>query len=150
VGVVSSVGAAADPFVGRWVLDVGRSHYAEGAAPRAMVIDMEAAGDGIRYRSETTYQDGRTARSEYTAGYDRRPVLVTGSRGLLLPVSLDRTDSHTVVASYTRALVVVATSRRVVSADGRVMTITTTSKNAEGKEATTVAVFTKAGDSAER
>jgi len=139
-----SAGASGDPFVGRWVLDAKQSLYPPGSCPKTMVIDMEPAGDGIHYRSDTTYADGRMVRAEYTAAYDRKPALVTSGRGMLLPVSLERVDSHTIVASYGRALVVAATSRRTVSADGRQMTIVTTSKDAKGEVVTTVAVFTRA------
>jgi hypothetical protein len=58
---------------------------------------------------------GGTVRSEYTAEYDGKQVIVRGSRGMLLPVSLKRPDSHTVIASYTKELHVVATSRRVTT-----------------------------------
>lgn len=148
--LVTAAGAATDPFVGRWVLDVRQSRYPPGTCPEAMVIDMEPAGDGIRYRSDTTYRGGRAVHAEYTAGYDRKQALVTSGRGMLLPVSLERVDSHTVIASYSRALVVVATSRRAVSADRRVMTITTTSRDSEGKSVTTVAVFKRANEGSER
>ena len=61
--------------------------------------------------------------------------------GILLPVSLKRMADNTVVASYTKALRVVATSRRVVSTDGKVMTITTTSRDPSGKPVTNVGVY---------
>jgi hypothetical protein len=66
-----------------------------------------------------------------------------GARGMMLPVSLKKIDSRTVVASYTRLLQVVATSRRVVSSDGRSMTITTVSKDPAGKRVTTIGVYEK-------
>jgi hypothetical protein len=64
---------------------------------------------------------------------------------MLLPVSLKQLDSNTVVASYTRALQAVATSRRVVSKDGRLMTITTTSRDRSGKSVTSIGVYEKSG-----
>lgn len=60
---------------------------------------------------------------------------------MMLPVTLRRIDAHTVVATYTKEMVVVATSKRIVSKDGRIMTITTTSKSASGKATTTVGVY---------
>jgi len=58
-----------------------------------------------------------------------------------LPVSLKRIDRNTVEASYLRGRQVVATSRRVVSKDGRTMTITTTSPDKDGKTVTNVGVY---------
>jgi len=108
-----------------------------------MTIEMEAAGNGVHYRSDSTYADGRTTHSEYTAQYDGVQVLVTGEHGLMLPVSLKRIDALTVVASYTKGLVVVATSRRVVSADGQRMTITTMSKDPSARSLTTISRYKK-------
>jgi hypothetical protein len=83
-------------------------------------------------------------RAEYTANYDGKQAIVMGAHGMLLPVFLKRVDRYTVVASYTKALQVVARSRRVVSEDGMVMTITTTAKGKAGKNITTIGVYQKA------
>ena len=63
--------------------------------------------------------------------------------GLMAPVSLQRLDERTVVASYKRGMQVVATSRRVVSRNGRVMTITTVSPDKDGRSVTNVGVYEK-------
>jgi hypothetical protein len=133
--------AAADPFLGTWTLNVQKSKYAAGALPKRMIIQMEAAGDGIRYRSETIDTNGRTSTAEYVAGYDGKEAIVKGGVGLLLPVSLKRVDSNTVEASYMRGFQVVATSRRVASEDGRVMTVTTTSKDKDGNSITNIGIY---------
>ncbi|HLK08066.1 MAG TPA: hypothetical protein VKV30_09000, partial [Candidatus Angelobacter sp.] len=102
-----------DPFTGTWQLNPQKSKYQGATCPRRMVIVMACAGNGVRYRSETTYADGHASRSEYTAGYDGKEAIVMGSGGLLLPVSLKRLNAGTVVASYMRGMQVVATSKRV-------------------------------------
>jgi hypothetical protein len=135
--------ASTDPFVGKWVLNPGLSKYPSGTCPRYMVIEVERAGDGIHYRSDTTYANGATAHSEFTADYNSRQSLVIGNRGMLLPVSLKRWNSRMVLASYTRGMQVVATSLRVVSKDGRRMTIRTTSKDRAGADVVTVGVYEK-------
>jgi hypothetical protein len=135
-----------DPFAGTWNLNTQKSRYARGACPKRMVIVMETAGEGIRYRSETTYANGNTARAEYTADFSGKEAIVVGSAGLLLPVSLKRLDAYTVVAKYTRGLQVVATSKRVVSRDGRLMSTTTISPDKYGKKVTSVGVYEKADE----
>jgi hypothetical protein len=139
----NSVMASTDPFLGKWILNPQQSKYPVGTRPKRMVIEMESHGNGIRYRSETTYANGSSAHSEYTAAYDGKSALVTGNRGMLWPVFLKRPNPRTVIASYTRALQVVATSRRVVSRDGQHMTITTVSKDQQGKDVTIVGVYDK-------
>ena len=133
--------ASTDPFLGTWILNPKQSKYPGGACPKRMVIEMEPAGEGIRYRSDTTFNNGATAHAEYTAEYNGKQALVMGNRGMLWPVFLKRTDARTVVASYTKDLKVVASSRRAVSKDGRTMTITTVSKDASGKSVTTVGIY---------
>lgn len=133
--------AASDPFVGTWTLNLRKSKYPPGTAPKGMVIQMEPVADGIQYHSETTGANGQISQSDYIASYDGKEATVKGKVGLLLPVSLKRIDPYTVEASYVRGLKVVATSRRVVSKDGRVMTITTISKDKDGKSVTNVGVY---------
>ena len=70
--------------------------------------------------------------------------MVSGPAGLSAPVALKRLDSRTIEASYIRGLTVVATSRRMVSADGRIMKITTVSSATDGRSYTNVAVFKRA------
>ena len=139
--LATRMASATDPFMGRWVLNPGLSKYRKGNCPRRMVIEMESAGDGVHNRSDTTHANGVTAHSEYTADYNGKQSLVMGNRGMLLPVSLKRSNSRLVLASYTRGLQVVATSRRVVSTDGRRMTITTISKDKTGADVITVGVY---------
>jgi hypothetical protein len=115
-----------------------------------MMIVMACAGNGVKYRSETTYADGHSSRSEYTASYDGREAIVMGSGGLLLPVALKRLDAYTVVATYKRGGQPVATSRRVVSRDGRTMTITTNSPGQSGKNVLSVGVYEKTNEVADK
>lgn len=135
---------AADPFLGRWTLDVQRSKYPSGTRPKQMTIEMNAAGHGVHYHSETQLTNGRSVSADYTAQYDGKPVVVLGARGMLLPVSLQRSAPSVVVATYTSGFQVAATSRRVLSANGRIMTVTTTSRDATGKTVTNIGVYRKA------
>jgi hypothetical protein len=135
--------AASDPFAGKWILDVQRSSYPVGTCPATMTIEMESVGRGIRYRSDTMFANGRALHSEYTADYEGNQAIVMGARGMMLPVFLKRIDTHTVVASYTKDLVIVAVSRRVVSDDGQTMTITTDSKGPSGETVTSIGVFVR-------
>ena len=139
---------AVDPFVGRWNLDVQRSRYASGACPKKMIIEMRSEAPGVHYHSETQLTDGRLVSADYTADYDERPVIVKGTRGILLPVSLKRGGPNVVIATYTSGFQVMAISRRVISAGGSVMTITTTSQDALGRSATNIGVYRRTNSTA--
>ena len=135
--------ADTDPFIGKWKLDVRHSKYPEGTCPKSMFIEMEPAERGIWYHSDAVYNNGAQTHTQYTAPYTGREVVVMSGGGMMLPVSLKREDLRVVVASYMRGMQVVATSRRVVSADGRRMTITTDSMDKSGRKVTTVGVYTR-------
>jgi hypothetical protein len=135
--------ASSDPFAGRWRLDVRHSKYPSGTCPKSMVIEIETAGDGISYHSDTTYSNGAHSQAQYTARYNGMQAIVASSHGVFLPVSLKRVDPRTVEASYFRGLQVVARSRRMISGNGSVMKITTNSMDKSGKSVTTVGVYKK-------
>jgi hypothetical protein len=132
-----------DPFVGTWRMNVVKSTYPPGTRPRQMVIEMTSAADGVHYRSRITYANGRSTRAEYTADYTGKEAIVTGSAGIMLPVSLKRVSANTVVARYMRGLQAVATSRRTVSRTGRIMTIKTISPDKSGKSVISIGVYEK-------
>ncbi len=139
--LLTNQAAAADPFAGKWKLNVRHSHYPAGAYPTSMVIEIVETPGGIRYDSETRYRNGAETHTHYAAKYDGKPVFVMGSRGLMLPVSLRRIGTRTVEASYSRGLQVIATSRRTVSANGKRMTVITMSKDESGKPVKTIGVY---------
>jgi|SRR5579859_447630 len=143
VWMAACAAVSADPFIGKWRMDLRRSKYPAGTCPISMVIEMQPAGAGIWYHSESKFKNGAEMHAQYTADYDGKQVIVMGARGLLLPVSLMRLNPRTVEASYTRGMQVVATSRREVSLDGRRMTITTVSKDASGKRVETIGIYYK-------
>jgi hypothetical protein len=80
--------AADDPFIGKWLLDRDHSKYQSGDVPQSMTITMEAADQGVHYRSETTFNNGGHTASEYTASYDGTLATVVGPGGVFPPVSL--------------------------------------------------------------
>jgi len=125
---------APDLFLGRWELDAKASRYAPGTCPKRMTIEMTMEERGVHYHSETVPATGEPFDVDYTAKYDGRPVMVTGSRGMMLPVALTRVDVRHVKAVYSNGFQVEATSERVLSEDGKTMTITTTSRNKSGRE----------------
>jgi hypothetical protein len=135
-----------DPFLGRWALDMAASHYEAGACPKRMTIEMTREARGVHYQSETLQSDGEIRRVEYVADYDGKPAVVTGERGILLPVSLRQESPKHVIATYTNASQVVATSDRTLSDDDRTLTITTKSRDALGQLRTNVGVYRRVGE----
>ncbi|WP_139285064.1 hypothetical protein [Terriglobus roseus] len=101
---------------------------------------MTREARGVHYHSHTQPMAGEPFDVDYTADYDGKPAMVTGSKSILLPVSLQR-DGAAVIATYRNAFQVAATSKRTLSDDGRTMTITTISSDSTGVSVTNVGVY---------
>jgi len=132
-----------DPFVGRWALDTRQSKYPQVACPKQMTIEMTTVGDAIHYHSVTVLENGTAFSADYTASYNDVPTMVTGAKGVLLPVSLHKDSTNEVTASYKSGFETRATSRRVVSEDGKTMTVTTTSHDGAGNVSKNIGVYRK-------
>ncbi len=146
LSAASSVALAADdPFDGKWKIDLARSQFSSSDPPAQMTITMQTSGESVQYDSETSYSGGRVSRAHYIARYGGPLALVTGSFGMMVPVSLKMIDTNTVEASYIRGFQLVATSRRTLSEEGRLLTITTTSIEPGAKSTTSVSVFVRIG-----
>ena len=125
--------AAKNPEVGTWKLDVAKSKYSPGPAPKSNTITMEAAGDGVKYTAKGEGSDGKPTSQEYTAKYDGKDVAITGSPATDM-ASFKRVDSHTVMRTNKKDGKVMTTAKRVYSKDGKTMTVTIEGKNAKGEK----------------
>ena len=140
---IGSVSAqASDPRIGTWKLNVAKSKYDPGPAPKSLTLKVEAAGQGEKATTEFVNADGSQTSTVYTANFDGKDAPLTGSR-LADTVSLKRIDAQTTERTDKKGGKVVQTLRRVVSKDGKTMTVTTKGTNAEGKAINNVAGFEK-------
>jgi hypothetical protein len=140
IAVLSAQGMKdANPRVGSWTLDVAKSKYSPGPAPKSQTLKIEAVGEGERVTSESTTATGKTV-VVYTANYDGKPYPIKGSE-TADTVSLKRIDSHTSERTDSQGGKVVQTFTRVVSKDGKTMTVTIKGTNAQGQPVSNVVVF---------
>ena len=140
LSVLSAQGA--DPRVGSWQLNVAKSKYTPGPAPKSQTLKIEAVGKGEKVTSETVTATGDKAMTEYTADYDGKPHPLKGSATADM-VTLTRVDSHTTERVDSKGGKTVTTYHRVVSKDGKTMTVTTKGTNAQGQATSSVVVFDK-------
>jgi hypothetical protein len=133
---------AADATIGTWTLNVAKSQYSPGPAPKSATITYEETADGIKRTGQSVDADGNTASFEYTAKYDGKDYPVSGSDAYDT-IALKRINDRTVEATLKKSGKVVSTARRIVSADGKVMTLTITGTNAKGENMKNIAVYEK-------
>ena len=140
VAVVSAQGA--NSRIGTWHLNVTKSTYSPGPAPKSQVLTIEAAGAGEKVTSELVSATGAKTVSVYTANYDGKPYPITGSE-TADTVTLKRVDANTSERTDSKGGKAVQTFIRVVSKDGKTMTVTIKGTNAQGQAVSNVVVFEK-------
>jgi hypothetical protein len=133
---------AADAAIGTWKLNVAKSRYSPGPPPKSAIFTYEAIGEGIRRTGETVNADGQTISFEYTAQYDGKDYPIRGNPNADT-VSLKRVNDRTVEATLKKNGKVTTTVRRVVSSDGKTLTLTMTGTNAQGQTVNNVTVYEK-------
>ena len=133
---------AADPMIGTWNLNVAKSQYRPGPPPRAAAITYAETADGIKRTGQSVDADGNPTSFEYTAKYDGKDYPVTGSDTFDM-IALKRINDRTTEATLKKSGKVVSTARRVVSKDGKTLTLTITGTNAKGQKMKNIAVYDK-------
>jgi hypothetical protein len=110
-----------DPLLGSWQLDVAKSRYVPGPPPRSETRTYVRDKDGMKGTIRRQRDDGREEVIEYRADFDREyPVMGTEAYDT---IRLRRIDAHTADAVLSHGGRVFGTARRVVSEDGRTLTI---------------------------
>jgi hypothetical protein len=133
---------ASNPRLGTWKLNVAKSKYSPGPAPQSLTMKIEAAGEGEKATTEGVNAAGTATMTQYTANVDGKDYPMTGSQNADT-VSLKRIDARTMERTDKKGEKVVATSTRVVSEDGKTMTVTTKGTNAQGQAVDNVSVWEK-------
>jgi hypothetical protein len=159
----------ADPVVGTWELNLAKSRFEPGPAPKSQTrtyevpaevgkikvrgIDAEGRSTVVEYpvlhdvgiikmSARGVDAEGTSTLMEYTASYDGRDYPLNGNPNADA-ISLKRIDDFTVEATTKAAGKVATRGSRVVSKDGKVMTITSKGTNAKGETVNNTLVFDK-------
>jgi hypothetical protein len=116
-----------DSIVGTWILNRGKSDFTPdtgGLQTRRMIF--EAIDNGVKCTMTTLYEAGNgrtTIDSSYTAHYDGKDVPIDSSA--LDTVALTRVDPNTIGRTGKIRGKKVETATMKVSADGKILTVTT-------------------------
>jgi len=132
----------ADASVGTWKLNVAKSTFRPGPPPVAETRVYKAQPKGVKTTVTTTWADHLSTTVEYPANYDGKDYPVNGSRDVDA-VALSRMDDFTSAATLKHAGKEIGVARRVVSPDGKTMTISYKGVNTRGDLVDNVAVYDK-------
>jgi hypothetical protein len=141
-GIATLSAQAANPRIGTWQLNVAKSKYSPGPAPKSQTLKIEASGQGEKVTSELTDAAGARTTTSYTANYDGKDYPLSGSPTADM-VSLKRINARTSERVDKKGGKTVSTYRRVVSPDGKTMTVTIKGTNLQGKPMSNAVVFEK-------
>jgi hypothetical protein len=132
----AALAQARDPLMGTWKLNRAKSSFNPGPAPVSRTMKFEpAAGDGVRHHIETYVNNGSGTDegvhiTQYTAAFDGKDNAIQGSA--LDTVSLKRLNPRSIERTGKVAGAAIETQTWNVSADGKVLTVTTKGSNDDG------------------
>jgi hypothetical protein len=136
--------AQSNPIVGTWKLNLEKSKYDPGPAPKSLTRTVEAQGDGLKYTFEGVAADGTPIAYGFSVQFDGKDNPITGS----MPSGADTISGKRINANHYEATLkkggkVIGTSKVSISKDGKVTTVDATGTTATGAKAHDVQVYDK-------
>lgn len=142
VVILNVAALAADTQSGTWKMNLAKSKYSPGPAPKSITVKIESDADNIKLTSDGIDTAGNPTHVEYTAKYDGKDYPITGVPNADT-VALERLDASTIRSTTKKSDQVVMTVTSVISKDGKTRTATFKGKNAEGQDVNNVVVYDK-------
>ena len=143
--VACPVLAQDNPFVGTWKLNIAKSKVESSPLPKGLTRTVAADGTGLKYGYDGIAADGSAITYSFSSNFDGKasPVTGTGMPGGADSLVLKRIDAHKTTATLSKGGKEIGRSEAEVSKDGKVTTIKSKVKGADGKEISIVSVFDK-------
>jgi hypothetical protein len=134
---------AADSNIGTWTLNLAKSKFQPGPAPKSQTLKIEAwDADGVKYTADGVDAEGKPMHWEFQTKYDGKFVPFKGNPDADM-LAYKRIDANTVESTTQLNGKPALTAKIVVSADGKTRTLTQTGKNAKGRTVHNVIVYDK-------
>jgi hypothetical protein len=134
--------AQTDPLIGTWKLNLAKSTYSPGPAPRSGTLTVEAAGQGRTYTFDAINLAGMPVKAVFIAIDDGQPHPATGSP-VADAASIRQINPYLRNYSLMKAGKEVQTGALVVSTDGKTATFFNTGVNENGQPISNVVVYEK-------
>ena len=140
--ISASLALAAENWVGTWKVNLAKSTYSPGPAPKSAILKFESTPAGIKLTTDIVDGDGKAVKGGFTSKFDGKEVPLTGNPNADTG-SPKRLDDNSYDNVWKKAGKVTITAKAVVSADGKTLTVTQTGTNAKGEAVNITAVFDK-------
>jgi hypothetical protein len=139
---VALAAEAASLLTGTWNLNLAKSRFDPGPPPKSDSRTYVDSAQGVTVTVNIVTASGSTIAEHSSYAYDGKDYPITGNpREDAL--SLKRVNERTTIITQKLSGNVVGTETRVISADGRVMTISSKGTDAKGAPFERVAVYDK-------
>src|SRR5450432_1257199 len=137
--------AADNPALGTWKLNLEKSKFPAGMAPKVLTRTLTADGDNVKYAFEGQASDGSDINYSFSVKYDGKDAEVTGTGAPMGTdhIAITRVNSHQFSAALKKGGKPVATSTAVVSHDGKTSTVSTKGTGADGKPFKSTSLYDK-------
>jgi hypothetical protein len=142
LAVVAIGGTAFAQSAGTWKLNLEKSKFTGGQAPKSTTLLYEPAGAGIQVTVDQMPADGPAIHYVYAANFDGKDVPVVGNPNGDT-AARTRLDATTTKVVNKKDGQIMSTMTLVDSADGKTLTVTTVGKDAKGRNIDSVAVYEK-------
>jgi len=127
-----SARAADDPMSGTWKVNLGKSKFDPGPAPKSLTATIKVENDTETFVSEGVDAEGNATHAMFTAKFGGPDAPVTGIPYADM-VSLKRVRPNHIVATMKKGGKVTMTVHVVVAEDGKSRRLTYEGKNEKGK-----------------
>jgi hypothetical protein len=143
--LAGSMLAESTAFVGTWKLNLDKSKFPAGKAPKSMTRTASADGDTVTYKFEGVGADGTAFSYGFTSKYDGKDSEVTGAGAPYGAdhIAIKQLNSHMLSSTMKKGDKTVGSSSATVSHDGKMVTITSKGTDAMGKPVKMVSVYDK-------
>ena len=136
----TSAALAADTAIGTWKLNVAKSTFSPGPAPKSQTRTYVESAPGLTLTIKTVAADGKETTSTLAFKDDGKSYPASGSPDFDA-VSVTRVDALTVTSIQTKAGKAVGTGTRSVSKDGKTLAFSAKLTDAKGVKHDDVSVY---------
>ena len=140
--ISASLALAGDNWIGTWKLNVAKSKYSPGPAPKSLTLKFEPSPDGVKLAQEVVDAEGKVSQGGFTTKFDGKDVPYAGNPDADTATP-KRIDDNSYQNTWKKAGKVTTTAKVVVSADGKTLTVTQTGTNGKGQTVNNTAVYDK-------
>ena len=142
IAIISLPAYASDPLAGTWELNLEKSKYSPGPPPKSQTRTYEVTGQQEKMIAKGIDAKGNETVQQFSANRDGKDYPYEGWP-LADTLSITPVDTFTANYTFKKAGVVVMTGTRVISKDGKTMTLPIKFTTPTGQQVDNLMVFDK-------